>query len=289
MKILVSGEHGFLCQRLMAQLALEGPITSFYLSRSPGVANSFKVVDYDLSDLYGEDQLDDIDVLVHIAGYIPEPENGGSYNECVDANVGYTQQLVDFSIAKKIPKFIFISSFAIFEGILSGDINDDSVPAPLTRYSQSKLSAEHLVLASRNRFANGVSVLRPAFIYGKGMKLYRMIPFFIGELSTGNDLLVHAAERSIELSYVGDVCKAIINSLHAKEQANIVNLVNEVVSKKDVVATLKNKLHSYSEVTYKSDVTNVGVSRNICSLRYLELLGDGSASKFSQTCDEMLL
>lgn len=281
MKIIITGETGFICQRLIARLNNEKSIVAFYFSRSKASEVCFKIKNNNLSSVLGSDRLDDVDVLVHIAGYIPEPENKNELNPCVDANVGFTKNLIDFSIHKKIPKFILISSFAIFEGILTGTITDNSLPNPLTRYSQSKLAAEQVLLASRNEFSKGVSVLRPAFTYGTGMKPQRMIPSFVEQLTRGLKLSVRNSSALLDLSHVDDVVEAIVKSLTINNKVQVMNLVNETITKRQLVESLQSKIRSKCVVEYDNSVAGPTATRKVSSKKYYTFLSDKAPKIFS--------
>ena len=287
-KILITGESGFFCKALTSSISQGDSIQPFYLSRSPKSEAAFKVSDYDLTPLLNEEGLADIDCLVHIAAYIPEPENSDVLLDCVDVNVGYTKSLIDFAVKRNIPKFVLVSSFAIFEGIKNGTIDEKTVPAPLTRYAQSKLAAESLLLSSRKKFSAGVSILRPAFTYGKGMKPQRMIPFFIRELSQSDNITVYKPASCLELTYLPDFCRVLLNTLDVKQDVQVVNIVNEVLSKKDLVETLKLTMSSQTNIDYKDDISEIGTNRSVCNILFKELLAQEDISKCIDTFREII-
>lgn len=282
-KILITGESGFFCKALTSIISHEDSIQPLYLSRNPKSKTGFKVLNYDVKPLVNQRALDDIDCLVHIAAYIPEPENSDDLLECVDVNVAYTNSLIDFAIYKKIPKFVLVSSFAIFEGIKNGKINENTIPVPLTRYSQSKLASELLLLSARNYFPLGISILRPAFTYGRGMKPERMIPFFIRELSESPNITVHKPASSIELTYLPDFCRLLLNILDVKQKVQVVNVVNEVLSKKELVETLKLIMSSKTNIYYGDNISDTVIERTVCNELFKKLLVEQDISKCINT------
>lgn len=88
-------------QRLIKILNLQKHIKFFNFSRKEKSKNSFKIENNNLDLLYKIDEFDNLDALIHVAGFIPEPESKDDLYSCIDVNAGLTKILIDFSIEKK--------------------------------------------------------------------------------------------------------------------------------------------------------------------------------------------
>lgn len=78
----------------------------------------FNIIEFDLA--IGDNILDkksiqkkmvDIDVVIHTAG-IPGPTKANSFDDYLNVNFNGTKNLIDIALEKRVPKFIFFSSFA---------------------------------------------------------------------------------------------------------------------------------------------------------------------------------
>lgn len=287
-KILVTGSNGFIASRLTQKLYQYNKYDCFFLSRNPISPNSFKIRNYNLLDLQSEKALVDLHAVIHLAALVPEPKNKTVLIRYVDANIKYTKNLLDFAQKKNVKKFVYVSSFSIFDGIGVSQIDETTIPAPLSIYSQTKLAAEYLVLSYKEKFANGVVILRPAFTFGNGMKQKRMIPFIINKLINDESLDIYEPQKTLELSYVSDVCTAIINSIDAAERYLIANLVNDVMSKREMVEILKEKTKSKSTISYLAGTDSFSQIRKVSENKYSELLHFTDPTRFLRSIEEML-
>jgi nucleoside-diphosphate-sugar epimerase len=107
--------------------------------------------------------LPEVDVVIHAAGlgHKRGVNRAGWQRQNVDAavNLARAARLVE---AKR---FILISTAYVHGRVHEGIVSDDTAPAPMDEYAQSKLDAEQAVIEA---FGPGVSIIRPTAVVGPG-------------------------------------------------------------------------------------------------------------------------
>jgi nucleoside-diphosphate-sugar epimerase len=167
--VLVTGASGFISRRLIPALAKEGwrvrAAARDPASLQPGrgiepVCMPDMAREADWSPL-----LEGVTYIVHLAGVAHAP---GVLPDAVYAriNADAVGELAD-AARGKIERFVFMSSVRAQAG-LSADhaISEADEPRPTDAYGHAKLAAERQITASAVPF----TVLRPAVVYGKGVK-----------------------------------------------------------------------------------------------------------------------
>lgn len=109
-------------------------------------------------------------VVIHLAGraHQKSPNNQYSMSQFHNANVICLQSVVNASIEAGIQRIVFVSSIGVLGSSTNGaPFSDYSPPRPSALYAESKLEAEHLLVASlRGRDDIDWVILRPPLIYG---------------------------------------------------------------------------------------------------------------------------
>ena len=129
-------------------------------------------------DLWGDDwknsDFSGYDALVHVVGVTPQSAKSDADYEKV--NVLLTEELAKRAKAAGVKQFVFISTMAVY-GIeqqmdpLAGTVTDKTPCNPTSEYGKSKLRAERLLDAMRDKTFS-VAHIRVPSIYGKGRTLY---------------------------------------------------------------------------------------------------------------------
>ncbi len=192
-KILITGAAGFIGSHLVDLLLEEGePIKRLRLLIPKGVStkNISRAIEKKVDVIFGDIRdkkvvkkaMEGVEVVYHLAARIDF--DGKSYEEYEGVNVEGTQNLLDACRGKKIQKFVFFSSIAVF-GLPAGIGNivnwDESFPKKYTNYyGQSKFEAEKRVIKAHEEWGIPYAIIRPASVYGPReqgptLALYRAI------------------------------------------------------------------------------------------------------------------
>jgi UDP-glucose 4-epimerase len=145
--------------------------------------------------------------VVHAAG-LTNADAGTSEAEFLEANVYLTDRLARAARRATPGHFVFISSIRAVAGQgFAGVIGRKTEPSPACAYGRSKRQGELAATEAFGGAAHRLSILRPAPVYGRGMKgnLNRLLglartpyPLPLGGLSNRRSLLdVEALARAV--------------------------------------------------------------------------------------------
>ena len=150
-RALVTGASGFIGRVLCSYLVQQG-IKVTAISRK-SKTHAHNIVKEPIPAAWWKG----IDVVFHLAGVAHAGKEASITDETYQkVNVETTQSLLDQAIEHHVPRFVFFSSVKAIE--------------PVDRYGYSKLLAEERVLTAGQTGNIQVCVLRPALVYGPGLK-----------------------------------------------------------------------------------------------------------------------
>jgi len=259
--IIVTGGTGFIGSNVAAYLESQG-YNVWVISRKRINKNNIITCDISQSiDLLKEKKLKDIDCIIHIAAHIPEPENKRDAELCQKANFDSTFSLLEYSKINTIKKFLYISSFSIFNGSKESIIEEDTTPIPISDYALSKVAVEYLCRSYFNKFGISASILRLGSVYGDKMKENRMIPYFLNKCILNETIDVYNAEMQLNVSYVKDVCRIIEKIMFAP--VGTYNFSTESFSKGEMVDKISKAINSKSQINYDRSKKNSLVKYSI--------------------------
>jgi nucleoside-diphosphate-sugar epimerase len=191
--VAVTGASGFLGRTLCAALARRGWEVRA-LVREPAVFSEpvvARVARCDLPDVLDESALSGADAVVHCAYATRETDLARARR----VNEEGTRRLLDASRRLGVPRFVFISTVAAYDG------------AP-SYYARSKLELERLLDLRRD------TVIRPGLILGRGghglfqqlldnMQRLHLVPLFGG------------GRQPLQTVHIDDVCEAVARAIES--------------------------------------------------------------------------
>lgn len=226
-KVLVTGATGFLGSRLVEKLSNIKGLEIVATGRTLKTENISKKsnLEYILGDLKDTLFIDRItnglDAIIHTAALSAQM---GNPKDFYDTNIKVTKNLLKAAKAKKVKKFIFISSPSVYFRFKHQlDLKEsDVLPKPINTYSSSKREAEKLVQSS------GIPhvILRPRALIGRGDKV--IIPRILRAHSEGRLMRMGDETNRVDITPVSNVVDAIILALDAEKKAlnQIYNISN---------------------------------------------------------------
>lgn len=287
--VLVTGATGFIGSHLVNLLIEKHYKLKIYSRKS--VTDEFMELVDDSSWLSGElsdkDRLEiactGIDIVFHVAGVASSDSSNSE--ECREVNLIGTQNVYLASVKAGVRKFIYVSS------ILASDPGSSF-------YAESKrLSEEFLSSCQRDGAQTKVAILRPASVYGLGMK--GSLRTFILFAMRGLIPSLPKIKNSFPLVSVGDLCRALIAVAEDESPDTLVSAftitdgqeytVNRVEAavyfglrrRKPYMAIPKWAIRLASVIAYLADLT--GIKKNRLNLKLDNiLLGRGNVTRASE-------
>jgi len=236
-KILITGSSGFLGEELVNYfskdniiLALDKEDPISFTKNLPNINNLI----CDIRDKYKLEEIfknNDIDIIIHCAAEILDESNS---NIIWETNYSGTKNLLDFAETYKVSKFIFMSTFSIFEKNYDNLIDEKEPSSAIVDYGKSKYAAENLILS--HTFGGDVVIFRCPVIIGI-KRLDKLALLFEMVRQRTNIWLIGNGSNKIHFIYSLDLINAIEKSLtlNGKNLFNIgsdnVNSIKDIFQK----------------------------------------------------------
>lgn len=217
-RVLITGASGFVGYHLIEE-ALNNNLEVFAAVRKSSKTDhlkhlgiTFTYPDFnDVAALQQEFEKNRYDYVIHAAG-VTRAKNQQAYNAI---NANYTVNLAKAASASaSFKKFVFISSLAALGPLhtLTGIINDNSIPHPVTSYGKSKLLAEQMLKTVSDLH---YTTLRPTAVYGPRDK---DIFIALKQFAKGYEFYIGKNAQKLSFIYVKDLAKASVRALYCGKQ-----------------------------------------------------------------------
>ncbi len=214
-RVFVTGANGFVGRALMARCAALGADTvgvDFRADDERGVRGG----DINSPEAWAE-HIRGCDIVVHTAAIVT---NNVDPAEAWHVNVVGTRRVLDAASAAGVARFVYVSTMgaarfaqietAAVERSLPGEPLDERWPLmPVgNSYTDTKIAAEHVVLAAHGAGRIAATVIRPADIYGPGCRPWVLEP--LAAVRGGKFLLPNHGKGLFTAIYVDDLVDGII-------------------------------------------------------------------------------
>jgi nucleoside-diphosphate-sugar epimerase len=209
LKVLVTGASGFTGSHLARMLVESGHDVRALIRRTSALdlLKGVEVEPFE-GDLSDESRLRQavrgVDRVFHIAAVYREARLSDHHYH--DVNVLGTRRLAEAALAEAIP-FLYCSTCGV-HGEVQGEADENAPYNPGDVYQRTKVEAENIVLALRERGLRAV-ILRPVGIYGPGDR--RFLKLFKG-VARRRFPMIGSGRVSYHLTHVEDVARGFLKA-----------------------------------------------------------------------------
>jgi UDP-glucose 4-epimerase len=237
-KVLVTGGAGFIGSHLVDRLVSEGQEVKILDNLSTGKPDNIQSHLYsgDIEFIKGDirdgslvkKSLDGVNIVIHMAALVSIPLSIDYPSLTFDINLSSTLNLLRSSIEKKIEKFIFVSSCAVYGNPQSLPVTEQTPTNPISPYAESKLIGERFCLGFSERDLLRTVVLRFFNVYGprQNMNDYSgVITRFIDCIKQKSPLTVYGdGSQTRDFVNVNDVVAGVLAAIKNNVNGEIFNI-----------------------------------------------------------------
>lgn len=218
--ILITGASGFIGRHLVKALLSQTNyrLVACFFSHPILSSSRVKTVQIDLSDSFQFKNLphDKVNLLIHLASYIPEhvsQEKLEDFEKCLRINIQATKNVLEYCRLTKIKRLIYASTISVY-GPTAQPPSEDHACFPQTFYGISKLAAELLCEKYHRTYGLDYISLRFSSVYGLGQNPNLVVAKFIQNALEKKPLHIWSKrEKRIDFIYIKDVVQAIFCAL----------------------------------------------------------------------------
>jgi dTDP-glucose 4,6-dehydratase len=172
-----------------------------------------------------DELVSDVDVIVNFAAESHVDRSIKGAAPFVRTNVEGTQTLLDAAVDDSIDRFLQISTDEVYGQILDGTFSEDDCLNPRNPYAATKASADLLVESYGTTHNLPVVITRTCNNFGPRQHAEKLIPKFIQNAATGEELPVYGDGSNIrEWIYVEDNCRAFDLVLREGNTGEVYNI-----------------------------------------------------------------
>jgi len=210
-RILVTGATGYIGSNLASRLLCMNYPEVRALVRDPSRAADLakqgaKIIQGDLTDpsTLGP-AVDGVTCIYHTAAWVDEQ---GSQEQMWAVNVDGTRHLIDASLAVGRPRFVHLSSCAVYGSLQVFAIDEDTpVRRGASLYHDSKIASEAVVWEALSRGLQAV-VVRPSQVYGPGSSQFTIRP--VQMIRRRQMILIDGGRHLFKPVYIDNLIDALI-------------------------------------------------------------------------------
>ena len=228
MKILVTGNNGYIGTVLTSELHKKNyevvgyDVDYFYDCNLINVNKKLiKHTKKDIRDI-SEDDLDGIDIVIHLAGLANDPLGELDPKLTDEINYQSTIKIAELSKIKKVKRFIYASSQSMYGISDTGKEleEDNSEKNPVTTYAKTKWEAEKKIKTLNDKSFTTV-MFRPSTVFGVSPRLRCDIVYnslVACAYTTGKIEILSDGNPWRPVIHVKDLCNAFIAGIEAPKE-----------------------------------------------------------------------
>lgn len=295
MKIAVTGATGFVGRYVVRQLAEDGHTCRCWC-RASRSRNGFESIAQNVEWVSGElgdrqanaELLHGCDAVIHAALYHPGGgfrSGAGDLIDFVQKNVVGTLELIEAALMANVSRFVFISTCAVHERILSDRPLDETHPTtPFSHYGAHKAAIEQFVHSYGWGQGHPICALRPTGVYGLAHPAGESKWFgLVRDIVQGIDVTCQRGGKEVHAADVAKAAALLLTSPNT--DGEVYNCFDQYISEFDV-ANMAKQLTGSRSVVYGQQTT----AKNQIHTDKLRALGMsfGGQALFEQTVRQLV-
>lgn len=233
-RILITGGAGFIGSHLAEALLEKGHavhvLDNLYMGKRENVPPAARFFEGDIQNpSIVEQAMEGVNAVVHLAARVAIRDSLSHFCEDAQTNLIGTLQLLQHCGKRKIRKFIFASSMAVYgDSQKPTPISETYLQEPISPYGIAKLAAEKYVGLLCKQFNLPWIGLRYFNVYGPRQTFtpyVGVITIFIRNLQKGKPITIFGdGNQERDFIYVGDIVKATLLALESDVNGEVFNV-----------------------------------------------------------------
>lgn len=221
-RVLVTGATGFIGSHLVRRLvhsgaevhALTSTVSSVYPTRLVDLRDQIALHEGNLTDRSAMDAVTaraQPELIFHLGAYTHVGKSWQRVDECVQANVQGTVNLLQALAGSGYRRFVYTGTSEIY-----GDVDVPFAEAnqvnPISPYSVSKYAGERYCRMFHQGYEWPIVMVRPFNAYGPMQSPDRIIPEIVTRALRGQELKMTQGRQTREFNYVEDLVDGFIRA-----------------------------------------------------------------------------
>ena len=220
------------------------------------------------------------DIVINLSCLSNDTSSDVDYNFTHDVSYNGVMNVFNKALKKKVSKLIQTSTTSVY-GIKQGKmVTEEEVPEPITQYSRIKAELDNVLKYYMNYSDTGITVLRPATLYGYSprLRLDVMVNTLLDRTFRDKKMMIEGGEQLRPCLHVDDLCNAYIQSIENPiSNGKIYNVTNENYSVNQIVSLIKSvipevELHYQHVIDQRSYKTSSALIKKELGLKFKKKL-----------------
>lgn len=267
MKVLITGENGFIGKRLKQHFQRLGvDIFSNYNVNDTNVNINKQI------NILEKEKLDrlqgNIDVIIHLASKTSIPLSLADPYDTYYTNIIGTLNILEFARNKDINNIINVSTY-VYGRPLYNPIDENHPVNPHSPYNKSKLLAEELCSNYSKDYKLNIVTLRPFYIYGPLSKPLSFLPTIIHQIKTTGKAILSQKNTKRDFLYIDHFVKLILRIIN--DFPNGYNVYNVGSGKsnslEDVIEILEKNMQRKVSIDYDESIRPNDILEMVADIR----------------------
>jgi len=265
MNIMVLGGCGYVGTELSKALLSEGHcitvIDIMWFGNYLPDHKNLKVIREDVRNI-GKIQMDNIDVVIHLANVANDPCSELNSKLSWEVNVLAAMQIVEQAIHNKVKQFIYASSGSVYGIKYEPEVTEELTLVPISDYNKTKMISERVLMSYKDEIC--IQIIRPATVcgYSPRMRLDLSVNMLTMQALTSGKITVLGGSQTRPNIHLKDMIRVYLHFLkNGTKLSGVYNAGFENIS----IIDIANKITEYIPAKIIVSESNDPRSYRLCS------------------------